>query len=87
MKVPLETDVEDSRKMLLQGHFSTRCYQHNIGFREGTMIFFKRFQWRVFVVQGGAGGTLNALFMGKKTSLDRSPVGAWLVPRSATESS
>ncbi|WP_143024270.1 hypothetical protein [Pseudomonas abietaniphila] len=66
MNIPLETGIEESRKMLSGGHSSTGCYQHNIGFRDGTMIFFRRFPWGVFVVQGGAGGTRNALFMGKK---------------------
>jgi hypothetical protein len=71
MKIPLETGIEDSRKMLSGSHFATGCYQHNIGFRAGTMIFFRRFRWRVFVVQGGAGGTRNALFMGRNRTLNR----------------
>ncbi|WP_346831263.1 hypothetical protein ABDX87_01575 [Pseudomonas abietaniphila] len=66
MNILLETGIENSRKMLSGSHFSTRCYQHNIGFRGGTMIFFRRFRKGFFVFQGGAGGTLNALFMGKK---------------------
>jgi hypothetical protein len=66
MNIPLETGIEGSRKMLSGSHLSTGCYQHNIGFRDGTMIFFRRFRRGIFVVQGGAGGTLNALFMGRK---------------------
>jgi hypothetical protein len=52
--------------MLSGSHLSTGCYQHNIGFRDGTMIFFRRFRRGIFVVQGGAGEMLNALFMGRK---------------------
>jgi hypothetical protein len=66
MRIPLETHAEINREMLLNSHFSTRCYQHNIGFRGGTMVFFKRFQQWKFVFQGGAEGARNALFGGKK---------------------
>jgi hypothetical protein len=39
MKNPLETGIDDSREMLSKSHFSTGCYQHNIGFQGGTMLF------------------------------------------------
>jgi hypothetical protein len=66
MKNPLETGIDDSREMLSKSHFSTGCYQHNICFQGGTMLFFRRFQGRISVFQGGARRMRNARLAGKK---------------------
>ena len=50
--------------MLSTEHFATGCYQHNTRISDGTTLFFDHFHGGDWVIQGGAGGRGNALFVG-----------------------
>lgn len=65
MNTPLKTGVDEGREMLPNSHFKTGCYQHNIGFRAGTMLFFQEISARVFCVSGWCAEVEECAFSGQ----------------------